>query len=259
MVKLKEIKDFLESLVPLSAQDTWDNSGLQVGWEEAEVKTVGFALTVSRSVIEEAVSKGVDLIITHHPLTISGVKSFVPDVYPSLLYLELVKRGISVYSLHTNLDVSPYGPTRFIADEIGLKGEPIVEKPPYGVLGLLREPLTQKELLEKLVSFLPTDVFRTVNYKPTEKVEKVAVCSGSGASFIDLVYRRVQVYITGDVKYHDAMKALDLGLTIFDMGHFGTERLFFVSLKKVLLEAFPSLDYLILNEKSPFEVVRDVE
>ena len=257
MVKLKEIKDFLESLVPLSQQDGWDNSGLQVGREEAEVSSVGFALTVSGAVIEEAARKGIQLIVTHHPITISGIKALIPNSYPSLLYLELVRRGISVYALHTNLDVSPYGPTRLIADEIGLEGEPIVEKPPYGLVGSLKEPVSQRELLGKLLSFLPGDVFRTVNYRPDEPVERVAVCSGSGASFIDFVHGRAQVYITGDVKYHDGMKALDLGLTVFDMGHFGTERLFFVRLKNLLSEAFPSLDCLVLEEKSPFEVVRD--
>ncbi len=259
MVKLKEIKDFFESVVPLSHQDSWDNSGLQVGWEESEVKRVGFALTVSRSVIEEATQRGVDLIVTHHPLTISGLKVLLPNSYPSLLYLELIKRGISVYSLHTNLDVSPYGPTSLIAEEIGLEGEPIVEKPPYGVIGSLKEPLPQEELLKKLIAFLPLDAYRTVNFKPDLTVERVAVCSGSGASFIDEVYPKAQVYITGDLKYHDAMKALDLGLTVFDMGHFGTERLFFVRLERLLSEVFPSLDYAVLSEKSPFEVVRDVK
>ncbi|WP_457677892.1 Nif3-like dinuclear metal center hexameric protein [Thermovibrio sp.] len=259
MVKLKEIKDFLESLVPLELQDGWDNSGLQVGSYDDFVSKVGFALSVSLEVIGEAKKEGVNLIITHHPITISGLKSLTPHGYPSLLFFELLRAGISVYSLHTNLDVSPYGPTAYLAREIGLDGSPIVEKPPYGVVGELKEPASQRELLNKLTSFLPEDAFRVVNYKPELKVKKVAICSGSGASFIDEVFGKVDLYITGDIKYHDALKALDYGLTVFDMGHFGTERLFFVPLRRLLLEAFPSLDFVVLDEKSPFEVVRDVK
>jgi dinuclear metal center YbgI/SA1388 family protein len=257
MVKLKEIKEFLDSTVPLELQDSWDNSGLQVGWSEKEVKVVGFALSASTEVLKEASEKGVNLLITHHPLTISGVRALIPDSYPSNLFLEAVKREIAVYALHTNLDVSPYGPTAFIAQEIGLEGEPIVEKPPYGIVGQLREETTQRELYKKLVSILPPDAYRVINFNPYRKVKKVAVCSGSGASFIDAVAGMAEVFVTGDVKYHDALKAVELGLTVFDMGHFGTERLFYLPVMKLLSEAFPALDFVVLSEKSPFEVVRD--
>jgi len=257
MVKLKEVTAFLESEVPLDLQDSWDNSGLQVGWEEQEVKVVGFALSITRSVIKRALQEGVDLIVTHHPVTISGVKSLVPFKYPHCLLLELARGGIAVYSLHTNLDVSPLGPTAIIADELGLLDRaPIVPSPPYGVVGSLPTVLSQGELFQKLSEILEEDVFRVVGFSSLKKVKKVAVCSGSGASFIDYVAGKVDVYITGDVKYHDALKAIDLGLTVFDMGHFGTERLFYRKLKGVLAKAFPSLKFKLLHEKSPFEVVR---
>ncbi len=256
MVKLSEITDFLNSLVPPEQQDSWDNSGLQVGQREQEVGKVGFALSVSRDVIVEAKKEGVDLIITHHPLTISGLKVFTPERYPQNLLLELVKNSISLFALHTNLDISPLGPTAIISEFLNLQNvKPIVVKPSYGALGVLPEECLQEELLSKLKSFLPQDLFRAVNYSPASSVKTVAVCSGSGASFIDLIAGKVDVYITGDVKYHDAMKARDLGLTVFDMGHFGTERLFYKKLKGLLESAFPQVDFILLPEKSPFEVV----
>ncbi len=255
MVKLKEIKDYLENLVPLRDQDSWDNSGIQVGDIESPIKKVGFALSVSLPVIEEAKKQKVNLIITHHPITISGIKRFTPDEYPSLLVLKLVKENIAVYSLHTNLDVSPFGPTALIGKEISMKDtKPIVENPPYGLIGKVEE-ISQEELLTKLLKFLPTDAFRLINYKPKQRVLKVAVCSGSGASFIDIVAKEADLFITGDVKYHDALKAQDLNLTVFDLGHFGTERLFYLQIKRLLEENFPSLDFCVLEEKSPFEVV----
>ena len=256
MVKLREIIAFLESTIPLELQDSWDNSGLQVGWDDQEVKRAGFALSVSREVISAAKEESLDLIITHHPLTISGLKVFSPYLYPQNLLLELVKNSISLYALHTNLDVSPFGPTAIISEFLDLREtEPIVQKPPYGLIGKLPEEVSQEELFQKLKELLPADVFRVVNYHSSQPVSTVAVCSGSGASFIDAVAGRVDLYITGDVKYHDAMKAKDLGLTVFDMGHFGTERLFYRKLKKLLESTFPQVDFILLPEKSPFEVV----
>lgn len=256
MVKLRDILAFLENLIQPELQDSWDNSGLQIGWEDQEINHVGFALSVSKDVIAQAKKLKVDLILTHHPLTISGIKSLVNFSYPSSLLLELARSGIAVYALHTNLDVSPLGPTAIIAEKLGVRSEStITEKPAYGIIGTLNSPITQEELFRKLKSFLPEDVYRGINFKPDNLVNRVAICSGSGASFIDLVASRVDVYITGDVKYHDAIKSVDLGLTVFDMGHFGTERLFFEKLQHLLTEEFKKLKSTILKEKSPYEVM----
>ncbi|MEO2068962.1 MAG: Nif3-like dinuclear metal center hexameric protein [Desulfurobacteriaceae bacterium] len=256
MTRLSDLMSFLEKLIPLDLQDSWDNCGLQVGDQNKEIKKVGFSLSVSKSVIEEARKKEIDLIITHHPLTVSGLKSINNFSYPAFLLLELIKHDIAVYSLHTNLDVSELGPTKIIAEYLDIKVEgAILDKPPYGITGSLKSPFSQKELFERLKSFLPLDVFRCINPKMNERVEKVAICSGSGASFIELVAGKVDVYITGDIKYHDALKAIDLGLTVFDMGHFGTERLFFKKLINVLKETFKEVEFIVLEEKSPYEVI----
>ncbi|ADY74051.1 NGG1p interacting factor 3 protein, NIF3 [Desulfurobacterium thermolithotrophum DSM 11699] len=257
MVKLRDIIAFLEELVPSELQDKWDNSGLQIGWESQEVEHIGFALSVSKKILEQAKRLKVDLIITHHPITISGIKSFVNYSYPSHLFLELARNGIAVYSLHTNLDVSSLGPTAIIAEKLEVQKEAtIADNPPYGIIGTLNTALTQKELFKKLTSFLPKDIFRGINYRPDSAVKRIAVCSGSGASFIDIVAKKVDVYITGDIKYHDALKAQDLGLTVFDMGHYGTERLFFEKLFYLLTQRFNTLKLTIFEEKSPYEVMR---
>jgi len=257
MVKLKEVIGFLESLVPLSTQDSWDNSGLQIGWENQDISTVGFALSVCADTAKRAVEEKVDLLITHHPITISGVKSLVWFKHPENLLLKLASQGIAVYSVHTNLDTSPLGPTALMAKELALEDTaPIQELPPYGLVGKLPQPLSQKALLCKLLEFLPKDAFRVVGYSPELEVKKVAVCSGSGGSFVEAVAGKADVFITGDVKYHEALKALDLGLTVFDMGHYGTERLFYTELEKRLKARFPSLKVKLLEEKSPFEVVK---
>jgi len=260
MAKIKEIKAFLESLVPPQSQDSWDNSGVQICFnEEREVKRLGFALSVSGEVLELSAQLGVELLITHHPITIGGVKRISAEGYPEALFLKALERGISIYSMHTNLDVSPYGPTVVIAKILGLtQEEPLSEgTPSYGIVGRLKNKTKERVLLLKLLSSLPRDVVRTVGHSPEREVERVAICSGSGASLIDEAAQKAELYITGDVKYHDALKALELGLTVFDVGHFGSERLFYKEIGKLLSESFPELELIAIPEKSPFEVAGD--
>ncbi|WP_457566984.1 Nif3-like dinuclear metal center hexameric protein [Desulfurobacterium sp.] len=257
MASFRRVVEFLKTVVPEGMQDSWDNSGIQIGFEK-EVNRILFALSISDSVVKEAVEKKVDMIITHHPVTISPVKFIDESSVPEKFYLTLIKEGIPVYSMHTNLDVSPFGPTAIIAEKMGLKNTmPLVVQqgvPPYGLVGEI-EPIPQKELVKRLCNFLPLDVRRVINYEPEKVVRKVSVCSGSGGSLIGNAAAVSEFYVTGDVKYHDAELAVMLGLTVFDAGHFGTEKLFSEKIIKALKERFPEITFLNAeSEKSPFEV-----
>jgi dinuclear metal center YbgI/SA1388 family protein len=256
MIKVKDIVNFIESLIPLEFASSWDNSGIQVGSLESKVKKVGFALSPSLDVIMNSVKQGIDLLITHHPLIFEPIKKLVYERYPSKVIFHCIKHDLSVYSIHTNLDASPLGPTEIISEILELKERVRIEQ--FVVKGILEKPKTQKEILEKLLSVLSKDAVKFVNYHPEKRVKSVAICSGSGMSLLDKVLD-CDLFITGDVKYHDALKAKDLSLTVFDLGHFGTERLFFRKIKSLLEEKFPEVEFLILEETSPFEVQEDVE
>jgi len=256
MAKLGEIKEFLDKLIPLQMQDSWDNSGIQEGKLERDVKRVMFSLSITCRVIDEAVERKADLIVTHHPLTVSPIRKITDRTYPEKLILRLIESRIPVYALHTNLDVSELGPTYYMAEKLQLQDlERIQDVPGYGLIGSLPEVATQRQIFERLRSFLPEDAYRGINFKPEEAVRRVAICSGSGASLIGDVSGRADLYITGDVKFHDALKAIDLDLSVIDMGHFSTERLFYVKVKEALESNFPELDFITSSEKSPFEVL----
>ncbi|WP_456396094.1 Nif3-like dinuclear metal center hexameric protein [Desulfurobacterium sp.] len=257
MVTFREIVNFLRIIVPECMQDSWDNSGVQIGFEK-KVERVLFALSINEAVIEEVREKDIDMIITHHPITISSIKYIDERSVPESFYLRLIRENIPVYSMHTNLDISPFGPTAIIAEKIGLKdAEPIINQKgmlPYGLVGEI-EPISQKLLVEKLCRVLADDLYRIVNYFPEKIVRRVSVCSGSGASLIREAASVSEFFITGDVKYHDAELAVMLGLTVFDAGHFGTEKLFYEKLLKALKERFSEITFLVAeSEKSPFEV-----
>ncbi|WP_457568029.1 Nif3-like dinuclear metal center hexameric protein [Desulfurobacterium sp.] len=257
MASFGDIVAFLKTLVPEDWQDSWDNSGVQIGLDK-DVRKVLFALSISDAVVKEAVDNGVDAVVTHHPVTISSIKFVDERSVPGRFFVALIREGISVYSMHTNLDVSPFGPTSIIAETLGVRNaRPVVSTPgapPYGLAGEI-EPVTQRELVKKLCSFLPRDIRRVVNYKPDRIVRKVSICSGSGGSLVKEASALSEFYITGDVKYHDAELAVALGLTVFDAGHFGTEKLFAEKILGVLKERFPEITFLhARSEKSPFEV-----
>ncbi len=250
---------FLSSDEPVS-QAPWDNSGIQIETGR-EIKRVLLALSISKEVVDEALELGADLIISHHPLLFKGLKNFLISDPTAELVKRLLKADVAVIALHTDLDASLIGPSALILKKLSLEPSDVLAKEggvSYGFVAQLKTPLRQREILKRLIKSLPRDVYRLVNYKPDVFVETLAVCSGSGSSLIPQAARRAQLYISGDVKYHDAELARMLDLTVFDMGHFGTERLFYEALLPVLKEIDGSLEVIVSSsESSPFEGVGD--
>ncbi|MBN2862056.1 MAG: Nif3-like dinuclear metal center hexameric protein [Bacteroidales bacterium] len=140
-MKLQELCSFLDSAIPLSLQEGYDNSGLQVGLPDNNVKSALLTLDVTEEVLDEASSGGFDLIISHHPVIFSGIKRLSGKSLPERIIIKAVKKDIAIYSAHTNLDVLAEGVSRKMADKLGLI-HPKVLKP-------------LKNKLLKLVTFIP--------------------------------------------------------------------------------------------------------
>src|SRR5665811_600115 len=103
-MKLKELCSYLDSVVPLSFQEDYDNSGLQVGLPERTIKSALITLDVTEEVLEEAIAFGCDIIISHHPLIFSGIKRVAGRSFTERILFKAIKHNIAVYSAHTNLD-----------------------------------------------------------------------------------------------------------------------------------------------------------
>jgi len=140
-MKLKDICSYLDSAIPLSFQEDYDNSGLQVGFPDKEVSSALITLDVTPEVIEEAISEKCDVIISHHPLIFNGIKSITGKTITELILYNAVKHDISIYSSHTNLDLFSQGVSRKMAEKLNL----------YNLKVLL--PL--KNILVKLVTYVP--------------------------------------------------------------------------------------------------------
>jgi dinuclear metal center YbgI/SA1388 family protein len=117
---LRELSSYLDSVVPLSFQEDYDNAGLQVGIPESEIHSALLTIDVTEGVIDEAIDAKIDLIISHHPLIFSGIKKLTGKSYVERVLLKAIKNNIAVYSAHTNLDISSGAVSRKMAEKLGL-------------------------------------------------------------------------------------------------------------------------------------------
>jgi len=138
----KDLVDIMERLAPAGLAEEWDNSGWQVGDPDAKVQKVLLALDVTREVVEEAVKNGAQLIISHHPMLLKGIKSVRRDNPAGSLVFRLIQAGIGVYAAHTTLDCAEGGVNDVLARILGLEQIEVLQ------------PLHYQQLL-KLVVFVP--------------------------------------------------------------------------------------------------------
>ena len=232
MILLKDILDRLEQLSPASFAMDWDNSGFLVGDRNAQIRRVLIAVDATKEVVEEAVDKQADLILTHHPMIFSPVKRVVRDDVIGDKILTLAEHHISVVCMHTNFDV--IGMADEVADQLSLKHRGVLEvtfeddiaKEGIGRYGELPREMSLKELAE-LVKYKFKIPHVTMYGEGDEIVERIAISGGSGRSMIPHALKNdCKVLITGDLDYHSALDALQEGLYLIDAGHFGIEKIF---------------------------------
>jgi dinuclear metal center YbgI/SA1388 family protein len=120
-MKLKDLCSYLDSAVPLSFQEEYDNSGLQIGSPEREIYSAMTSIDVTEEVIDEVIAKKCDVLISHHPLIFHPVKSLTGKTFTERIINKAVKNDIAVYTAHTNLDILGKGVSRKMAEKIGLE------------------------------------------------------------------------------------------------------------------------------------------
>jgi len=344
-INSRKIINLMEKLAPKKLAESWDNVGLILGNDQVEIDKVMVALDITEAVVEEAVEKNVDLIITHHPLIFKGMKSITESTYHGKLIRRLIKEDIHVYAAHTNLDIATNGLNDYLAtlldleqiellevtgkknyynvvtfvpkdnlevlenalygigvgrlgnyDECGFKvsgtgsfrplqgaspaigaidhresvdevrlesivTEEVLSKAlstlqqahpyetpavhvtklenisqPYGLgrVGRYATPKASGEVVQQLKTVLATDHIRVAGQLPDE-IAKVGLCTGAGIDFVRSAKSSgCDIYITGDVKYHEAQLAEQLGICILDCGHYETENIYMDYLSQYL-------------------------
>lgn len=120
-MKVKEVINALEKLAPLAYQESYDNCGLQIGNAEMDLTGVLVSLDVTETIVEEAINRNCNMIVAHHPLLFSGLKSISGKNYIERIVLKAIKNDIAIYAIHTNLDNMLHGVNAKISAKLGLE------------------------------------------------------------------------------------------------------------------------------------------
>ena len=224
-MKVKDIISVIEEFAPLSLQENWDNSGLCIGSPEDSVSSVLLGLDCTPELVDEAISCGADMIVTHHPLIFSGLKKISPEDKVGEAVIKAIKAGISIYAAHTSADKVIAGVSGAMAARLGLKDVAILDEDGdgtgLGVVGNLPEAMAAEDVIR-----LVKDRFGLKSMRASRPVdgmiERIALCGGSGGSLIKAARRSgAQLYISGDISYHNFFT--EDGFMIMDIGHYESE------------------------------------
>lgn len=235
-MQIRELIDKLCQKYPLDLQEDWDNSGLQIGNLDNELKNVMISLDLEDEGLDLAIEKDCNLIITHHPYLFNGTKSInLSDPFYNRLD-KVIKNDITVFAMHTNLDIAEDGLNDNLCEILEIENTKVLESDKEIGLGRFGDidPIKAEDFAKKVKEKL--DANGLVCYGDMKKeIKKVGVCGGSGSSlFDDALYKDCDLMITGDVSYHMGMDYANRGLVIVDPGHFASENHVIYKLEKLL-------------------------
>lgn len=268
MLTVRQIIDIVDQIAPFSLAESWDNSGLQVGDPRWQVSKILIALDVTDKALSEAEKLGCDMLITHHPLIMSHEKQIDFSRMPGIAILTSARSRIAVVSAHTNLDKAQDGLNDYLAQKLGIRctdvfladamnNESAGRIQGLGRIGHLGGAMTLEQLACRIKGNLGIPQVRIIG-NPGSMVSTAALCSGSGGSLTtQFLGSGMDVYITGDLKYHEARDIESYGKCAVDVGHFSSESIVVELLKNRLGQMFDAGKYEISintydQEQDPF-------
>ena len=261
MLRIHEIVSAFEAVAPLALQESYDNSGLIVGEMGTQVSKALLCLDSTEAVVDEAIAKGCDLIIAHHPIVFGGLKRFTGGDYVQRALIKAIRNNIAIYACHTNLDnVLRGGVNERIAQQLGFEAERVLRPigadlgsffgigvlddsdvfrtAGAGVLCNLQKPMNVLDFLQHLKAKMGVEVVKYTKCD-VEMVSKVAICGGAGSFLIgDALRAGADAFITSDVKYHEFFDA-EGKMLLCDIGHYESEKYTIDLFSNILSAKFP--------------------
>lgn len=239
-MKVEKLAEIIEKISPLETQETWDNSGFQIKFEGAEIRTVLVAMEITDEVIDEAELAGADMIVTHHPMIFNPVKKIYDNTVTGNHIVRLIKNDINVYASHTPFDKCPGGNGDYLAELLGLRNVGTMDTDASGFCkeGMPDSPCSAGEYIDRICHRLGLDK-RSLTFSGDldDMIYKVGLCTGAGAEFAENAKEAgCDLFITGDVKHHQAQEAKEMGMNILDIGHYGSEKIFSANMAAYLRE-----------------------
>jgi len=241
---VKEIYTILDEISPFELQESWDNSGLLVGDWANEVKQVVLSIDIDEELLESLDEN--TLIITHHPIIFGGLKQLQFNQYPAKLLQTMLQKNISNIAMHTNFDQTHLN--AYVAQEV--LGYKVKQKEGFvAYLEVSEEGIAFSDFAKEIATSLGLEHIKCI--QSHQRLKTVALTTGSGASLMKSI--EADCFLTGDIKYHDAMEAKTMGLSMIDIGHFESEKYFGEVLAKDLINL--GISVIISSSKNPFTYI----
>ena len=227
-MKIKEVIDALERFAPLPLQESYDNAGLQVGLTETEISGALLCLDVTEAVVDEAISRGCNLIVAHHPLIFRKLAHISDGSYVERAVIKAIKNDVVIVAMHTNLDNALDGVNFKMAEKMGLADlqplqEPEVDGKWSGVVGTLPAPMSAEDFVRMLKERFGVASVRA-NELLRRPVSRVALCGGAGSFMLgDALRAGADAFVTGEMGYHEFF-GHEQQLQICVIGHYESEQ-----------------------------------
>ncbi len=244
---VKDILALVNEFAPFETAEPDDNVGLLIGHPDAEVDAVLVALDLTMGAAREAKEKGAQLILTHHPVMFRGRRNMRLDDAEGMVIAELIKSGIAMIAAHTNFDAAHGGVSEILAREVFVKN-----------LSQLRDGLVTIGDYQGTLRDLACCVRERINpharvYGADRALNRVAACGGAGSEFWTFAQEAgADCYLLGEIRHHDALAAVQMGLAVIDAGHYETEHLSVNALAHCLQTRANAIQYSLRVMESEF-------
>jgi len=232
MLKVKDIVKLMNELAPVSLAFSWDNCGLLAGSEKWAVKKILFALDITLEVVDEAIALNAELIISHHPLIFKPLTAITDATMEGEILIKILEHKIAIYAAHTSLDAAENGVNDVLCKLLDLKNVIGLDKytssdglsvVSCGRVGELSSEMTFQAFCDFAQEKINTPNIRCCGDN-NRSVKKIAICGGAGDSLSeDAISAAADVFLSGELKYHTALKLKEKNICFVEAGHYYTE------------------------------------
>ena len=231
-VQIHQLLDCLDQLAPFALAENWDNVGLLVGNQEAHITSILLGLDPGLQLLDEAIARGANTLITHHPCIFHPLSSIITNTPGGMFLEKALAHKINIIGCHTNLDNAAEGTSDALASALGLTtlvplrpgtiGEAGITG--LGRMGIFNPPLSAPAFMSKLLQVLQLKTVQIAGRIP-EQIKTVALCGGSGSELAEMARARgADLYLSAEIKHSTARWAEDCGFCVIDGTHYGTEQ-----------------------------------
>ncbi|MBQ0073295.1 MAG: Nif3-like dinuclear metal center hexameric protein [Prevotella sp.] len=259
-MKIKDVISALECFAPLPLQEEYDNAGLQVGLTEAEVSGVLLCLDVTEAIVNEAKDNGCNMIVSHHPLLFRRLRQISDGDQVQRCVMLAIQNGITIVSMHTNLDSARGGVNYMIARQLGLQDIQLLDAREVngveggaGVIGTLPHPLTAEQYIYKVKETFHAGCVMT-NELLERPIRTIAICGGAGSFLLSNALRHgADALLTGEMHYHEYF-GHEQEIQISVIGHYESEQYTSQLLVEIINDKCPGVRTMITkNNTNPIK------